>query len=94
MRKSKKGETSQTCFLVREKIKDKLKRGVVVSKNKKPRVLNQVNAKFYQAFSRSVKIKLLTKFEGIVHSLSSGKVEMFLCAACHAFPPHVNAWKR
>ena len=31
---------------------------------------------------------------GIVHSLSSGKVEMFLCAACHAFTPHVNAWKR
>ena len=30
----------------------------------------------------------------IVHSLSSGKVEMFLCAACHAFTPHVNAWKR
>ena len=28
-----------------------------------------------------------------VHSLSSGKVEMFLCAACHAFTPHVNAWK-
>ena len=31
---------------------------------------------------------------GIVHSLSAGKVEMFLCAACHAFTPHVNAWKR
>ena len=31
---------------------------------------------------------------GIVHSVSSGKVEMFLCAACHAFTPHVNAWKR
>ena len=30
----------------------------------------------------------------IVHSISSGKVEMFLCAACHVFPPHVNAWKR
>ena len=30
----------------------------------------------------------------IVHSLRSGKVEMFLCAACHAFTPHVNAWKR
>ena len=30
---------------------------------------------------------------GIVHSLSFGKVEMFLCAACHAFTPHVNAWK-
>ena len=29
----------------------------------------------------------------IVHSLSSGKVEMFLCAACHALTPHVNAWK-
>ena len=26
--------------------------------------------------------------------ISSGKVEMFLCAACHAFTPHVNAWKR
>ena len=25
----------------------------------------------------------------IVHSLSSGKVEMFLCAACHAFTPNV-----
>ena len=31
---------------------------------------------------------------GIVHSLSFGKVEMFLCATCHAFTPHVNAWKR
>ena len=30
----------------------------------------------------------------IVHSLSSGKVEMFLCGRCHAFTPHVNAWKR
>ena len=29
----------------------------------------------------------------IVHSLSFGKVEMFLCAACHAFTPHVlNLW--
>ena len=28
-----------------------------------------------------------------VHSLSSGKGEMFLCAACHAFTPHMNAWK-
>ena len=28
-----------------------------------------------------------------VHSLSSGKVEMFPCAACHAFTPHVKAWK-
>ena len=33
-------------------------------------------------------------FVSIVHSLSSGKVEIFLCAACHAFTPHVNAWKR
>ena len=30
----------------------------------------------------------------MVHSLSSGKVEMFLCAACHAFTAHVNAWER
>ena len=30
----------------------------------------------------------------IVHSLSSGKVKMFLCAACYAFTPHVHAWKR
>ena len=29
----------------------------------------------------------------MVHSLSSGKVNMFLCAACHAFTPHVNVWK-
>ena len=29
----------------------------------------------------------------MVHSLSSGKAEMFLCAACHAFTPHVNEWK-
>ena len=28
-----------------------------------------------------------------VHSLSSGKGKMFLCATCHAFTPHVNAWK-
>ena len=32
--------------------------------------------------------------DSIVHSLSSGKVEMFLCATCHAFTPHVNVWKR
>ena len=30
---------------------------------------------------------------GMVHSVSSGKGKMFLCAACHAFTPHVNAWK-
>ena len=29
----------------------------------------------------------------IVHLLSSGKGKMFLCAGCHAFTPHVNAWK-
>ena len=29
----------------------------------------------------------------MVHSLSSGKGKMFLCAACHALMPHVNAWK-
>ena len=29
----------------------------------------------------------------MVHSLRSGKGKMFLCAACHAFMPHVNAWK-
>ena len=28
-----------------------------------------------------------------VRSLSSNKGEMFLCAACHAFTPHVNGWK-
>ena len=32
-------------------------------------------------------------YTGMVHSLSSGKGKMFLCAACHAFTPHVNAWK-
>ena len=29
----------------------------------------------------------------MVHSLSTGKCKMFLCAACHSFTPHVNAWK-
>ena len=29
----------------------------------------------------------------IVHSFSSGKIEMFLCAACHAFTPHLDVWK-
>ena len=29
----------------------------------------------------------------MVHSLSSDKGKMFLCATCHAFTPHVNAWK-
>ena len=29
----------------------------------------------------------------MVYSLSSGKGKMFLRAACHAFTPHVNAWK-
>ena len=28
-----------------------------------------------------------------VHSLSSGKVEMYLCASCHTFTLHVNVWK-
>ena len=28
-----------------------------------------------------------------IHSLSSGKDEMFLCTACHASTPHLNAWK-
>ena len=31
--------------------------------------------------------------DAMVHSLSSGKGKMFLCAACYAFTPHVNAWK-
>ena len=47
-----------------------------------------------QGFSQPVKEyeeKLLDV--GMVHSLSSGKGKMFLCAACHAFTPHVNAWK-
>ena len=26
------------------------------------------------------------------HSLSSDEAEMYLCAACHAFTLHVNAW--
>ena len=29
----------------------------------------------------------------MVDSLSSGKGKMFLCAACHAFMPRMNAWK-
>ena len=29
-----------------------------------------------------------------VHSPSSGKVEMYLCVACHAFTLYVNAWKK
>ena len=29
----------------------------------------------------------------MVHSLSSAKGKMFLCAACDTFMPHVNAWK-
>ena len=36
---------------------------------------------------------LLHQYESMVHSLSSGKGKMFLCAARHAFTPHVNAWK-
>ena len=32
-------------------------------------------------------------YSGKVHSLNFGKVDMYLCAACHAFTPHVNAWK-
>ena len=30
---------------------------------------------------------------GMVHSVSSGKGKMFLCAMCHAFTPHMDAWK-
>ena len=30
----------------------------------------------------------------MVHSLSSGKGKIFLCAACHAFTPHVNKFNR
>ena len=36
---------------------------------------------------------LRLQVRAMVHSLSSGKGKMFLCAACHAFTPHVNAWK-
>ena len=36
---------------------------------------------------------LLSTRKRMVHSLSSGKDKMFLCAACHAFTPRVNAWK-
>ena len=35
----------------------------------------------------------LWAYLSMVHSLSSGKGKMFLCAACHAFTPRVNAWK-
>ena len=30
----------------------------------------------------------------MVHSLSPGKGKMLLCAACRAFTPRVNAWKK
>ena len=36
---------------------------------------------------------LKRQYPYMVYSLSSGKGKMFLCAACHAFTPHVNAWK-
>ena len=41
-------------------------------------------------------VNYFIQLDCLVHSLiiSSGKVEMFLFAACHAFTPHVNAWKR
>ena len=38
-------------------------------------------------------VTLIITAEGKVHLLSSSKGEMFLCAACHAFTPHVNALK-
>ena len=47
-------------------------------------------------FHRNVLYISFTKFKvklSMVHSLSSGKGKMFLCAACHAFTLHVNAWK-
>ena len=42
---------------------------------------------------RASSVTLIITAEGKVHLLSSGKGEMFLCAVCHAFTPHVNAWK-
>ena len=48
--------------------------------------------KYY--YKKSVKLTQLEKRnDSKVHSLSSGKGEMFLCATCHAFTPHVNPWK-
>ena len=37
--------------------------------------------------------KNIGKVDIMVHSQSSGKGKMFLCAACHAFTPDVDAWK-
>ena len=48
---------------------------------------------FSKIFIRSGKMHYVGLNSGKVHSLSSGKGKMFLCAACHAFMPHVNAWK-
>ena len=49
--------------------------------------------KRYKPCSKKVYHLLDTKEAIKVHLLSSGKGEMFLCSACHAFTPHVNAWK-
>ena len=58
---------------------------------KRSRLIKALDNRFYVK-SMQLEIDL---FSGhIVHSLSSGKIEMFLCAVCHAFTPHVNAWKR
>ena len=47
----------------------------------------------YYALFESLFVMLSQKPVFKVHSLSSGKVEKYLCAACQAFTRHVNAWK-
>ena len=49
---------------------------------------------FMLSFTYNTEARCMHQSDIIVHSLSSDKVEMFLCFACHAFTPHVNAWKR
>ena len=61
-------------------------------------VLKSVQSTLSHLITTSVPRARFTRFLFIVnrfkvHSLSSGKGEMFLCAACHAFTPHVNEWK-
>ena len=61
-------------------------------------VLKSVQSTLSHLITTSVPRATFTRFLFIVnrfkvHSLSSGKGEMFPCAACHAFMPHVNERK-
>ena len=56
------------------------------------KMANQERFDIWSFYHDPLRTSVMTN-ASMVHSLSSGKGKMFLCAACHALTAHVNAWK-